>query len=459
MDLRSAQKPRGIVYLVHCVDTEGPLYESPSATREVFSTTYGLKADAVRAISRGEVPTELDEALLERWQEHLSRRNFNSDWSDVDRMVSELMSPAWRQQWLDDAGQAYVFSWFILDHVGFTSNPRLRTLGYHAVYDRYAEWLMGTNNDRDRLYWHFHPVSWTKEAHKAACTLASSTEHYQILSRRLIERMDFPVAFRPGQHTERPDLNLFLEQWIPFDYGSQGMPERAADAEQLDIGGGRFGDWRRAPEQWGFYHPSIWDYQVPGSMHRYVARCLNLDSRLRTITVDEINSAFLSADKGEKVLMSVTNHDERDMRPGIAWLMNEINSARHRYPDVSFLYANAVEGMRAVAGLAESDPIELQVTTEPVRGLLTVESSRDAWGGQPFLAARYGETYIHENLDRIGANRWSFTFDDMTIPWDAISAIGLAAHDMEGNTCITRLLRDEEWKPTTVFRNNGDWLD
>ena len=70
------------------MDIEGPLYERPSAAREVFSTTYGLTADAVRAISRGEIPTGLDEALLERWQEHLSRRNFNSDWSDVDRMVS-----------------------------------------------------------------------------------------------------------------------------------------------------------------------------------------------------------------------------------------------------------------------------------------------------------------------------------------------------------------------------------
>ena len=34
---------------------------------------------------------------------------------------------------------------------------------------------------------------------------------------KIIERDFFPSCFRAGFQAERPDSNLFLEQWIPFD--------------------------------------------------------------------------------------------------------------------------------------------------------------------------------------------------------------------------------------------------
>ena len=48
-------------------------------------------------------------------------------------------------------------------------------------------------------------------------------------------------------------------------------------------------------------------------MKRYIARRLNLDSRLRPINRNEIERAFQMANvSNSPVIMSVTNHDERE---------------------------------------------------------------------------------------------------------------------------------------------------
>ena len=448
----------GTVFLVHCVDTEGPLYESPLATIETFVATHGVDEGTAEKLMHSHSDPNLDPGLTERWRDHMSRRNYNADWHAVDNMLQELMSDEWREKYLDDAGCGYVFSWFVLDHVGFEINPRRRALGYHVVYDHYLEWLSRMPDTRDRLYWHFHPVSWSREAHKSACTLSSSLEHLQILCRRVIDRNDFPVAFRPGQHTERSDLNLFLEQWIPFDYGSQSGPERPEDAAQRDISGGRFGDWRRAPQEWGFYHPSIWDYQLPGNLHRYVVRCLNLDSRLRPITVEEMKSAFIQAENGRDTIMAITNHDQRDMRPGIEWLMTEINKMRAEFPRVTFLHANAVEAIRSVAAISAEPPLAFEASVDSERAVLDVRSGVNVWGNQPFLAIRQGHEYLHENFDRRGENHWSFTFDHITIPLERVDTIGVAAHSLSGDTTVITLNRAKNWESTVTHKNVGDWM-
>ena len=48
----------------------------------------------------------------------------------------------------------------------------------------------------------------------------------------------------------------------------------------------------------GKYHPSISDYQIPGSCNRWIFRCLNMEARLREITQDDFNEAFDQANNG-----------------------------------------------------------------------------------------------------------------------------------------------------------------
>lgn len=438
------------LYFVHCVDTEGPLYESLAAKFECLERSFGLRfkpsAQRLAELQQGRgLPDDLREQVMEFLAP--GRRNYKEDWTQVDEMVDELMSPEWRQRHADDAGNGYVFSWFVVDHVGHDFNPRRRALGFHTIYDHYVEKLAAFAPPMDKLYFHYHPVSYFHAANKNSNSFSYTNHHLQALSRRVIDNLDFPAAFRPGFHLERPDINFFLEQWIPFDYGNQGMPEREEDRKQRDIGGGRYGDWRRAPDLWDVYHPSFADYQRPGGMKRYIARCLNLDSRLRPISEAEIERAFVQASTRGSAILSITNHDEREMRPQIDWFMDTVRAVGSRHRDVRFLHANAVDAIRQHCRLPRVEPVSLSFRWND--NTLEIEADKPIWGPQPYFCFKtHDQRYIHENFDFQGEQGWSFTFDDDTIPTSCLEGIGVATNDDFGNTVVFRLSPDKDLDKT-----------
>jgi len=100
------------------------------------------------------------------------------------------------------------------------------------------------------------------------------------------------------------DINLWLEQWIPYDFANLNTDGDDGLAKQM--AGGRVSaarvDWRGAPNDWTIYHPSVWDHRKAGGLRRYIVRCLNLNARHSCIDEHEIESAFKTASNGEDVL-------------------------------------------------------------------------------------------------------------------------------------------------------------
>jgi len=427
-----------IIYFVHCVDAEGPLYESLDATFERVKSTFGIDIAAskenLNKLRRGEgLPLDLQDLVSEFVSE--KRLNYNPTWDDVERMVDKIMSPKWRNTFCDDFGRGYVFNWFAMDHVGFQINPRRRSVGYHTLYDFYASKIKEHNSIYDEIQWHYHPPSYFGEGHKCSNNFFNSSEHLNILSQRIIDRKWFPSAFRPGQHTERPDINLFLELWIPFDYGNQGMLEDSSINKQKDVSEGRFGDWRRATTEWEIYNPDFYDYQVSGKAKRHIARCLNLNARIRAINEYEVEKGFMRAQEGKSTIISVTDHDERAMEPGIENCYALMRKVQKKYPDVKIKNTGAREAMRLALNLTPLPPISFDVALND--NVLQIKTNRKCWGPQPFFCFKTkGMTYIHENLDYHGGTHWSFTFDENSIALDNVDSIGLATNDEYGNNSI-----------------------
>jgi hypothetical protein len=103
---------------------------------------------------------------------------------------------------------------------------------------------------------------------------------------------------------------------------------------------------------------TIYDYQKRGDMRRYVAWCLNLDSRIRLITKKEIYRANKQVDDKGPTILSVTNHEEREMRTGSDWLMTTIRDLQTKsFNHVKICHANAVEAIRKTEGLKSSPPL------------------------------------------------------------------------------------------------------
>src|ERR1700750_3303340 len=181
------------VHIVHCIDTEGPLHESIDAPferlRDIFHRELEPRVEMLRRLQAG--PEDLGglEAAVQRVVDpHLLA--YNDTWDKVDSMLAEVMSEGFRTQMQDSAGNGWIYNWFCVDHVDYDLNPRRRDMGYHNVFDHYRMSIRETNSKQDGLHFHYHPHSFRREAHRCATHWwASSDSLYQVLSRRIIDRL------------------------------------------------------------------------------------------------------------------------------------------------------------------------------------------------------------------------------------------------------------------------------
>lgn len=440
----------GKVQIVHAIDTEGPLYESLSATferlREIFGITHILPSlENLKKLQRGEFDLEEKTSLI---QEALSSHRVSTlgSWDQIDNMLAEVTSEEFRNRLLDSNGNGWVFNWFCLDHVGFEENPRKRDMGYHNIHDRYTELVRSQPFSRDTIEWHFHPMSTYREAHRCATHYFRSDEIFQILARRIIDREFFPSTFRAGFQAERPDSHWFLEQFIPFDISNMATEDTTDIDNSIDFKNGRSGNWRKAPYDWSVYHPSHDDYQLEGTCRRLIGRALNLRNRIGNMTQEEMDKAFAQAEKGKEVLVGLCSHDWRDLGPELDTVQDMLASSAARYPEVHFEYCQAVEAFvqHVKPDYRKLPPVELKVTFVPaeegvdVPYIIVDVVKGQVFGPQPFLAIKTrSRRYIHDNFDfSTRDGRWFYAFHADTLPLEDVECVGIAANDFMGNTVV-----------------------
>jgi hypothetical protein len=356
-----------------------------------------------------------------------------------------MMSKDYRNSLRDSFGNGWIYNWHILDHVGFLTNERRRDLGYLNIFNHYEQLLKETDSSQDELHWHFHPLPFFREAHIPATSYDNSFyELHQVMCRRLVEKHWFPRINRAGFHTVRPDSNFFLEQWIPFDASNQSMIEENEQV-QKDAINGRFGDWKGAPSDWSVYHPDLYDWRKPGNLKRVIAKCLNLKTRFRNISENELATAFGKAlRENSGVYVGVTNHDFREMSVEIEAFYQLLSSVAKKYPDVKFRFSGALGAFRNVLGYSptaiQKDAIEIKAQiNEQVLSVEVVNGSM--FGSQPYLALKSTTgTYWHDNFD-FGkpGKEFFYTFDRNTIALGALNTIAVAANDKYGNTSIAEI--------------------
>lgn len=443
MEIRMSKK----VYVVHCIDTEGPMNETLDASFQRLENLFGISLpaseDNLRKIQNKEFNFGAD---TERIADVFSpkRINMKKNWNEIDDMLREIRSKEYRLLLPDAAGKGWKYSWFCMDHVGFTgNNPRHRDMGYHNVYDHYDN-LLKQENDGDIIQFHYHPLPFCGDCNLQGTAYVAGKNLFEILARDIIDRQFFPTAYRPGFHVERPDSHWFLEQWIPFDYGNQAVNHDIGDSKQNDVMNGRFGNWENAPTEWYPYHPDHDDYRKKGHCRRYITRCLNMDARHGMLSENDIVDAFEYANKNGIALLAFTNHDFRDMRQEIDRVRNMLTDVSKKYPEIEFYYEDAITAMKKVLNFQQGEvAFGLEVSLE--KGVLKVSSNQDIFGPQPFLAIKTitGE-YYWDNLD-FGeeANVWYYTFDEHTFCSHMIDTLGVAANDKYGNVSV-KCIRGKE---------------
>ncbi len=440
------------IYFVHAVDTEGPLYESLEAKFNRIKNVYNIDIENkteenLQKIKNKEIPLGgMENEIAEMLGGHLT--NYNDDWDKISKMHHVLFDEKFRINNSDTQGNPWVFSWHCLDHVGYINNPRKRDLGHHKIFDYYQKLIINKKDYGDKIFWHFHPMSMFRDAHKCATSYVNSFHLHEILCRKIIERNFFPSCFRAGFQAERPDSNLFLEQWIPFDITNMSCEDGQHLEDTIDFRNGRSGDWRRATKDWIVYNPSHDDYQLKGNCRRYIGRALNVLNRIASINDNEMEKAFDQANRGIPALVGFASHDFRDLSYEVNYLRDMIKKTSKKYPDVKYFYTDTKTAFNKIIW-KKSKNIENKIKLKidffnEINDVPRIEVKTlngKTFGPQPFLAIEKKDgSFVHDNFDfDLKPQIWHYAFHNDTLPLSEVKTIGVASNDIYGNTDIIKL--------------------
>lgn len=438
--MKMEETKENVVYVVHCVDTEGPLYEEKDVPFEMLRNIFGLEIEKSDEMLSKLQNKEIDLGGIEEEVAKVvdaHRISTRGNWKDIDDMLERVSSIQFRNQLLDSNGKGWIFNWFCMAHEGFTgANPRRRVNGYHTITDHYRK-LIEEQNSPDFIGFHYHPVSISGNYNDSGTAYWGKQNLLEILCHEILDRGWFPAAFRPGFHTERPDSNWFLEQWIPFDYANQSV--KNSREGQTDLANGRFGDWRNAPTVWRPYHPDYDNYQQKGKCRRWITRCLNMYARIRQISQEDVDDAFCDAMTYGSSILAFTDHDYKDMEYEISRVRDMLKKSSIKYQNVKIVYSNAVDAFRNCMNIKrDTFNMDVRVEIEEHRKYLDIKVDKDIFGPQPFLAIKTKDNkYVWDNLDFYKYGKeWTYTFDNNTIEWENVEKIGVAANNESGFTSV-----------------------
>ena len=91
------------VYVVHCIDTEGPLNETLEATFERLKHIYHLDLEPseklLKKLQEGKVDLKgLEDSVKNTLNPHYL--NYNNNWEKIDDMLTDCLSENFRNKYL-----------------------------------------------------------------------------------------------------------------------------------------------------------------------------------------------------------------------------------------------------------------------------------------------------------------------------------------------------------------------
>ena len=369
-----------VVLVVHCVDSEGPIggdvRKNPDGTKE-----------------------------------------FMDNWDDILYSLNEITCEDFRKNYTDSFGEPYSYNWFIMDFTGFKTNPKNRIQKYNDTYDN----IKSLNTSPDGFYWHDHHVPSSGIGDHWSNDWLSSNEHLNILANRLIDRRDFPEAFRAGGTIEDNNVSVWLEENLMIDYSNRVSYKSFPTDNIFDF------NWHGAPDHWGFYHPSKYALLKPGDMRRYIVKCVDLKSRFHLLQQWEVDECFRNAlTTNRPIILSYFSHDHRDMREETYYALDLIKTSSAKYK-VPWKTINPVDAIQ-IADNIERKQVRISISFSEKQ--LVCNFSDPIYQKSPFVAVKEKSGRILPLNAILENNKCIINIKD------SYQEIGIACTSISGNKAL-----------------------
>jgi len=395
MDGFCKSNPRVIV--VHCVDTEGPI--------------------------GGDVRRRPD-----------GSKEFMDKWDDIKDSLREITSEEFRSKNKDSFGNVFKLNWFIMDFTGFKTNPKERICEYNNTYDN----IKSLSTEVDSFHWHYHQPPKSGVGDQWSDSWSSSKEHYNILGRRIIDRQDFPEAYRAGGTIEDNECSLWLEENIMIDYSNR-VSDRSYKTDNIfDF------NWFSAPPHWGYYRPDSKNFLNPGNMRRYIVKSVDLESRLHRLNQSDVDNCFkIAKETNQPIILSYFSHDHRDMRKETKKAVYMIKEASKKY-NVDYCWSDALEAVQYCENIK---PVKVRIGIEKTKSSNTIRVyfDKSIYQKYPFIYIKNKKgviRHIKKETTNIPNCPYYLEYVNLNILQDD-DIIGVACTSLSGDkTVLVRKIND-----------------
>lgn len=334
----STNRGRAEVLVVHCVDTEGPI--------------------------GGDVRRRPDGSA-----------EFMANWRDIGKSIRRLTNPEFRRAQADSFGRPYIYNWFIMDFTGFRTNPKQRIAKYNDTYDHFKH----LPTQPDGFYWHYHHPPADGAGDGWSDDWDSSQEYLNILLHRLVEREDWPEAYRAGGTIEDNKASQWLEDNVMVDYSNRVSDQSYPTKNIFDF------NWQGAPAAWGYYHPHHKNFLKTGKMRRFIVRSVDLWSRINVLTPADVRQAFTDAQKNKRpVILSYFSHDHREMFDETVYVVAMVKQVA-KETGIRWRSSRALEALQICAQLK---PVKVKVNWTTQGNKLRLKFSQPTYQKSPFIGMR-----------------------------------------------------------------------
>jgi hypothetical protein len=420
---------KNILKVVICIDTEGPLTEKLTDTFKRVNNYFGTKFNPTKKKLKNLQSGIFEKKISKKMQSEIrdfvapKRLNYLTNWKQVTRMIKDLTSSKFRSSTIKFFKKELVYSWFIIDNVGFKVNPRKKTIGFNKIFKKYLQILDKQSKKKDCIGWHFHSIHPSGDPLIYNTSWTTNDLHEKALCHKILDYKFFPQIFRSGAVIERNDINLWLENFIHFDFSNRSR-KNIRNIEFLN-------DWSGAPSDWSFYNPSFYNFKKKGNMKRTIFRTLDIDTNSCVIEEKDIKKAFeLSKKKG--AILSVSTHDRRDIKPEISYFIKHLEKVSKKYPEIKVDFCNALEAAKYFTkkNIFKNKKYNMKISIKN-KNILNIKTNFEIFGHTPFLAIKEKSGLVYrDNPIKTGKNEWKFLIRE------AISKIGIAISDQNANIYV-----------------------
>ncbi len=351
-----------------------------------------------------------------------NRKELLKNWQEVDIAMSKLFSLNFRNKFKDSFNGTIKFGWFFLNWTGFKENPRRRDLGYHKIRDYYLKKYSKEMLDfKDEQCWHYHHPHKSKIANQWGFDWKTSNEYENIISRQIIDRNWFPVSFRAGGTIMHKQLSEWVDQWFPIDFSNRS-PIKCPEM-----------DWSDGIMSWKPYKPSKINFKKKGFSKRYLARSVDLNSRVYKIQDKDIYQAFNEVRDNELSVISVFDHDYRDIENSIINFLKRFVEISKEYKNIKWEFSTPQNVFKSL-----NKNYKIEVKTKLNSNIFNIYTSLEIYQNQPWVCAKLknGEIVnLTKKIKKISNKKWSINLEKNK---DLFKIIAVALTDRNFTPYITK---------------------